>query len=45
MHPGSVEAVIRRICLMTMPEIQSKTFDAASLGRDVLGSSQNSDVR
>ena len=37
MHPSSKRAVVRDLGLTTMTEIQAKTFEAASSGRDILG--------
>ena len=36
MHPSSKRAVVRDLGLTTMTEIQAKTFEAASSGRDIL---------
>jgi superfamily II DNA/RNA helicase len=37
LHPSSLHAVTKKLKLNTMTEIQHKTFDAASSGKDVLG--------
>lgn len=37
LHPASKRAIVKDLGLITMTEIQAKTFDAASSGKDVLG--------
>jgi len=37
LHPSSLHALTHKFKISTMTEIQHKTFDAASQGRDVLG--------
>jgi len=37
LHPASKRDIVKDMGLTTMTKIQSKTFDAASAGKDILG--------